>query len=324
MNHSPLLTRHRVHWAEVVYWLFALAVFFLFPRNLSLATAVVIMALFALSLDLVMGFAGVVSMGHAVFFGIGAYGAGLISIAGHHEPITGAILAGLAAASFALMVGPVIMGLSGLPQIMVTLALNVILYEAGNKAVAITGGDDGLRGITLDPLFGLFKWTVFGQTSYLYALGWLFVLFLVVRCIVSSPFGVSLQGLRENTERMRFIGTPVRRQLVTAYVVSGFIAGIAGAVSAQTVKFVGLEAISVEKSIDGLVMLVLGGVGRLYGGLIGAPVYMLVHQVASEWNPFHWMFVIGGLLIVVVMFARGGILGVASMVIARVRQRANR
>ena len=324
MNHSPLLTRHRVHWAEVVYWLLALAVFFLFPRNLSLATAVVIMALFALSLDLVMGFAGVVSMGHAVFFGIGAYGAGLISIAGHHEPITGAILAGLAAASFALMVGPVIMGLAGLPQIMVTLALNVILYEAGNKAVAITGGDDGLRGITLDPLFGLFKWTVFGQTSYLYALGWLFVLFLVVRCIVSSPFGVSLQGLRENTERMRFIGTPVRRQLVTAYVVSGFIAGIAGAVSAQTVKFVGLEAISVEKSIDALVMLVFGGVGRLYGALIGAPVYMLVHQVASEWNPFHWMFVIGGLLIIVVMFARGGILGVASMVIARVRQSAVR
>ncbi len=324
MNHSPLLTRHRVHWAEVAYWLIAVAVFFLFPRNLSLATAVVIMALFALSLDLVMGFAGVVSMGHAVFFGIGAYGAGLISIAGHHEPVTGAIVAALAAASFALMVGPVIMGLSGLPQIMVTLALNVILYEAGNKAVSITGGDDGLRGITLDPLFGMFKWTVFGQTSYLYALGWLFVLFLVVRCLVSSPFGVSLQGLRENPERMRFIGTPVRRQLVVAYVVSGFIAGIAGAVSAQTVKFVGLEAISVERSIDGLVMLVLGGVGRLYGALIGAPVYMLVHQVASEWNPFHWMFVIGGLLIVVVMFARGGILGVASMVIARVRQRANR
>ncbi len=324
MNHSPLLTRHRIRWMEVVYWLFAIAVFFLFPRNLSLATAIVIMAIFALSLDLVMGYAGVVSMGHAVFFGIGAYAAGLISLGGHHEPITGALVAGLAAALFALIVGPVIMKLSGLPQIMVTLALNVILYEAGNKAVAITGGDDGLRGITLDPLFGLFKWTVFGQTSYLYALGWLFVLFLVVRCLVSSPFGVSLQGLRENTERMRFVGTPVQRQLVVVYVISGFIAGIAGAVSAQTIKFVGLEAISVERSIDGLVMLVLGGVGRLYGALIGAPVYMLVHQVASEWNPFHWMFVIGGLLIVVVMFARGGILGVAAMVVDRVQRRGRR
>ncbi len=324
MNHSPLLTRHRIRWMEVVYWLLAIAVFFLFPRNLSLATAIVIMALFALSLDLVMGYAGVVSMGHAVFFGIGAYAAGLISLAGHHEPITGAVFAGLAAALFALIVGPVIMKLSGLPQIMVTLALNVILYEAGNKAVAITGGDDGLRGITLDPLFGLFKWTVFGQTSYLYALGWLFVLFLVVRCLVSSPFGVSLQGLRENTERMRFVGTPVQRQLVVVYVISGFIAGIAGAVSAQTIKFVGLEAISVERSIDGLVMLVLGGVGRLYGALIGAPVYMLVHQVASEWNPFHWMFVIGGLLIVVVMFARGGILGVAAMIVDRVQRRGRR
>jgi branched-chain amino acid transport system permease protein len=324
MNQSPLLDRHRIRWMEVVYWLLAIAVFFLFPRNLSLATAIVIMALFALSLDLVMGYAGVVSMGHAVYFGIGAYTAGLISLGGHHEPITGAILAGCAAAMFALIVGPVIMKLYGLPQIMVTLALNVILYELGNKAVSITGGDDGLRGITLDPLFGLFKWTVFGQTSYLYALGWLFVLFLVVRCLVSSPFGVSLQGLRENTERMRFIGTPVQRQLVVVYVISGFIAGIAGAVSAQTIKFVGLEAISVEKSIDALVMLVLGGVGRLYGALIGAPVYMLVHQVASEWNPFHWMFVIGGLLIIVVMFARGGILGVAAMVANRLLRRRSR
>lgn len=319
MKRSALLDQHRVRLPEVLYWLALVAVFFLFPRSLSLATAILIMALFVLSLDLLMGYAGVVSMGHAVFFGIGAYTAGLIAISGHQEPVTGALLAGLAAALFALIVGPVLLRLSGLPQIMVTLALNVILFEAGNKATRITGGDDGLQGITLDPLFGIFPWTVYGQTAYLYALGWLFVLFVLLRQIVASPYGVALQGLRENTERMRFIGTPVLKQLVFAYVLSGFVAGIAGAVSAQTVKFVGLEALSVEKSIDALVMLVLGGVGRLYGALIGAPLYMLVHHVASEWNPFHWMFVIGGLLILVVMFARGGVLGVVEALLARIK-----
>lgn len=324
MTGSPLLDRHRLHWAEVAWWVGAIAVFFLFPRNLSLATAILIMALFALSLDLAMGFAGVVSMGHVVFFGIGAYAAGLISIHWHQEAISGAFLAGIAAALFAAVVGPVLMRMSGLPQIMVTLALNVILFEAGHKAVGITGGDDGLQGIRLDPLLGVFRWTVFGQTSYLYALGWLFVLFLLVRAIVCSPYGVALQGVRENPERMRFVGAPVRRQLVVAYVVSAFVAGVAGAVSAQTVKFVGLEALSVEKSIDALVMLVLGGVGRLYGALVGAPVYMLVHQVASEWNPFHWMFVIGGLLILVVMFARGGILGIVDTLLAAWRRRDGR
>ena len=316
-NRSPLLERHRIRASEIVYWLGALAVFFLFPSSLSLATQILVMALFAMSLDLILGFAGIVSMGHAVFFGIGAYGAGLIAQGGYGEAISGALLAGLAAALFAAVVGPVLLRLSGLPQIMVTLALVVILYEAGNKAVWITGGDDGLRDINLKPLFGLFPWTVYGKTAYLYALGWLFVLFIVMRQVVASPFGVALQGLRENTDRMRFIGTPVVKQLFVAYVLSGFFAGVAGAVSAQTVRFVGLEALSVEKSIDGLVMLVLGGVGRLYGGLVGAPVYMLVHHVASEWNPFHWMFVIGGLLILVVMFARGGLLGIFESIARR-------
>jgi len=307
---SPLLRRHRPQPFEVVYWLVLVAVFFLFPRNLALATSILVMALFALSLDLALGFSGIVSFGHAVFFGIGAYAAGLLALAGYAEPISGAIVAGLVAGFVALAMGPVVIRASGLPQIMVTLAFAVIAYEFANKAVWLTKGDDGLGGIKLMPLFGMFEWTALSQTAYWYSLGWLFVLFMVIRTVLASPFGLTLQGCRENTERMRFIGTPVLGRLMGAYALSAFVAGVAGAISCQTSKFVGLDTLSVDRSIDVLVMLILGGVGRLYGGLVGAPVYMLVRQIAAEWNPFHWMFVVGGLLVFVVMLARGGIIGV--------------
>ncbi len=316
---SPLLERHRVRPAEYLYWIALAAVFFLFPRNLSLAASIMVMAMFALSLDLILGFAGVVSFGHAAFFGIGAYCAAQLALNGWSEPVSGAVIAGVAAMLFALIVGPLVLRFTGLPQIMVTLAIGIILYEAANKASSITGGDDGLGGIKLMPLFGSFEWTAYGQTAFWYAFGWLLLLFIALRVVIASPFGVSLQGMRENTLRMRFIGTPVFGRLLRAYAMSGFVAGVAGAVSAQINKFAGLDTLSTDRSIDVLVMLILGGVGRLYGALIGAPVYMLVHHQASEWNPFHWMFVVGGLLIFVVMFARGGVLGLLEAGLGRIR-----
>jgi branched-chain amino acid transport system permease protein len=306
---SELLARHRIRPIEALPWLLALAVPFLFPSYLPMASAIVVMALFALSLDLVLGFAGIVTLGHAVFFGTGAYLAGLLSLAGFKEPLSAALLAGLGSALLALVTGPLILRLSTLPLIMVTLAFSMIVYEAANKATWLTGGDDGLAGVEFDPVFGIFRWSVYGHTSYFYALGWLFVLFVTTRLLVASPFGVALQGIRENAQRMTLIGGLVLRHLVRAYVISGFVAGIAGAISAQTTKFVSLDVLSINKSIDVLTMLVLGGVGRLYGALLGAPVYMLVHNFASEWNPYHWMFVVGALLILVVRFARGGLLG---------------
>jgi branched-chain amino acid transport system permease protein len=171
-----------------------------------------------------------------------------------------------------------------------------------------------LFGIAVSPLFGVFPWTMFSYTAYWYVLGWAFVLFLLARSLIASPFGVAIQGIRENSLRMRLIGTPVLTKLVIAYVVSGFIAGVAGALSAQTTKFVGLAVLNVDTSVGALVMLVLGGVGRLYGGLLGAPVYMIVQHYASEWNPYQWMFIIGALLTGVVMFARGGILGMSDVI----------
>lgn len=318
---SPLFRQHRVRPLELLFWGAAVAVLFVFPDDLAFATAVVTMALFALSLDIILGFAGVLSLCHAVFFGVGAYAAGLIALSGHQEPITGAILAGLVAAAAAAVTGPLVLRFTGLPLMMVTLAIGGIFYEAANKASWLTGGDNGLFGFEVSPLFGIFRWSVYSTTAYCYALGWLFVLFLLLKLIVSSSFGIALRGIRENARRMRLIGSPVLSHLLIAYTISAFVAGTAGAISAQTTKFVGLQVISLESTIDVLVMLVLGGVARLYGGLVGAPIYMIIHHIAAQWNPYHWPFVIGALLILVVKFGRGGILGFADKLLRMITKR---
>jgi branched-chain amino acid transport system permease protein len=312
---SPLLSRHRFLWPEAVFWLLAVAVYFLFPQYLAIATTVLIVALFAVSYDLAIGFGGILTLGHALFFGIGAYSAGWIALAGWTEAVSGALASGAIAALVAAALGPFLLRLTGLPLIMVTLGVSVIVSEAANKATWLTGGDDGLTGFRMSPLFGLFRWSVFGDTKYFYALGWLFVLFYVLKRVVASPFGVALQGIRENPLRMRLIGTATLRHLSIAYSLSAGVAGIAGALSAQTNAFVGLGVLSLDTTIDGLVIVVLGGIGTLYGSLIGAPVYIVVKHFAQQWNPYYWMFVIGALLIVVVRFSRGGLLGMARAVL---------
>jgi branched-chain amino acid transport system permease protein len=318
---SELLDRHRIRMGEVVYWLCAIAVFFVFPQYLAFAATVLTTALFVMSLDLILGFAGIISLGHALYYGVAAYVVGLASHQGWVEPISQTLLGGASGAILAAITGPIVLRLTGLPLIMVTLALGVIVYEAANSMTWLTGGDDGLGGIQIAPVFGIFRWTMFSETAYLYVLAWLFLMFVLARRLVASPFGVVLQGIRENRRRMGLIGTPVLRQLVLIYVISGFMAGVAGALTTQTTKFVALAVLSLDTSVAGVVMLVLGGVGRLYGGLIGAPIYMIVHHIASQWNPYHWMFIIGGLLVLVVVFAHGGVLGIADGVIRRIHRR---
>jgi len=314
---ESILSRHRIGVLEPVWWLLALLVYFFFPKHLAFASSVLVMAMFALSFDVVLGFAGILTLGNAVFFGVGAYASALIAIGGWHEAITGALAAAVISALLAGTLGPFVLRLTGLPLIMVTLGIGVIFFEAANKATWITGGDDGLSNIDLAPLLGWFRWSLSGGASYLYALAWLGSLFFFTRRIMASPFGVALQGIRENADRMRLIGTPVLRYLVISYVVSAFIAGAAGALWTQTNAFVGLGVFSLDTAIDGLVMLVLGGIGGLYGGLIGAPVYMLVKHFSQEWNPYYWMFFIGGMLILVVRLGRGGILGISSRALSR-------
>jgi branched-chain amino acid transport system permease protein len=139
--------------------------------------------------------------------------------------------------------------------------------------------------------------------------------------IVSSSFGVALQGIRQNELRMRLIGAPVLSQLVAVYALSAGVAGVAGALYAQSNGFVGLEALSVDQGVFGLAMIVLGGIGRLYGAILGAAVYMVVQYSAQQWDPYYWMLAIGVMLVLVVRFSRGGILGALDSVSAGLRRR---
>jgi branched-chain amino acid transport system permease protein len=306
---DAMMRSHRLRWWELAPWLIAVACYFLFPSYLALGSQIFIMVLFALSLDLILGYAGIITLGHAAFFGVGAYAAGIIAVHGWSEPISGLVFAGAAAGVVGLVSGLVILRTHGLTLLMLTLAIVFMLEELANKAGWLTGGADGLQGMRIDNIFGAFRFDMFGHTAYWYSLAVLFVGWAFMRILVHSPFGRSLTGIRENTVRMHAIGTPVRRRLVVAYTISAVLAGIAGGLLAQTTQFVGLNVISFQRSGSVLIMLIFGGVGRLYGAFVGAPVYMIAEDELAKTDPVYWFFWLGLLLVLVVMFARGGILG---------------
>lgn len=295
---------------EALPWLLAVAAYVVFPDYLNLGSQILIMILFALSLDLVLGYAGIISLGHAAFFGVGAYTAGLLAQAGWVEPISGLIAAGIVAGFVGLASGWVILRTQGLTLLMLTLAVAVMLHEIANKAVGITGGTDGLHGMTFMPLLGFFRFDLFGRTAYLYSLAVLLVMFLIARRIVFSPFGRSLAGIRENPIRMQALGAPVSVRLIAIYTVAAFMAGIAGALLTQTSQFVGLRVLSFEMSGAALIMLILGGTGRLYGAFVGTAIYMTVQDSAAKTTPYYWYFWLGWLLVLSVLFTRGGLIGV--------------
>jgi branched-chain amino acid transport system permease protein len=298
----------RWHPLEIVFWLCTLLPFVVTPNYLSLASQIAITALFALSLDLILGYAGIVSLGHAAFFGVGAYSAGLLAKYYFGEPLTGLVVAALAAGVVGYLMSHIIVRFRHLALIMLTMGLGLLLHEAANSASAVTGGADGLQGIKVGTIFG-FKFDMFGRTAYAYALAVLFLCFLAARRIIHSPFGLALRGIRENATRMPAIGAPSRAHLRKAYTLAAVMAGIAGAVLTHTTSTVSLEVLSFGRSADVLVILILGGAGRLYGGIIGAIIYMVARDQFSGINPQYWYFWIGLLLVVVVMFLPNGILG---------------
>lgn len=298
----------RWHWLEVVFWLCTLLPFVVTPNYLSLASQIAITALFALSLDLILGYAGIVSLGHAAFFGVGAYAAGLLAKHYWSEPLTGLVVAALIAGLVGYATSYIVVRFRHLALIMLTMGLGLLLHEAANSASALTGGADGLQGFRVPSVLG-FKFDMFGRAAYGYSLIVLFLCFLVARRIIHSPFGLALRGIRENATRMPAIGAPSRAHLRKAYTIAAVMAGIAGALLTHTTSTVSLEVLSFGRSADVLVILILGGAGRLYGGIIGAIIYMVARDQFSGINPQYWYFWIGLLLVVVVMFLPNGILG---------------
>ncbi len=316
-----LSRRHRLRLTELLPWIIAVACFFLFPDYLALGTQILISILFALSLDLILGYGGVVTLGQAAFFGVGAYTAGILAVHGWTEPLTGLVAAGLVAAALGVVTGLILLRTEGLTLLMLTLVVAAMIAEGANKAGAWTGGADGLQGITISPILGLFRFDLFRRTSYVYALVVLFLAWLVVRAIVNSPFGRSLTGIRESVTRMHAIGSPVLGRLVTAYAIAGALSGVAGALLAQTEQFVSLEVLSFARSGTVVIMLILGGAGRLYGAFVGVPLYMLAQDQLAEQFPIYWSSGIGFLLIAVSLGARGGVLDLWDAAVKRLRRR---
>jgi branched-chain amino acid transport system permease protein len=316
-----LRSRHRLQIGEAAPWLLLIAAYFLLPGYLALGSQIVVMILFALSLDLILGYAGIVSLGHAAFFGVGAYAAALLAKHGWGEPITGLAIAAAVAALLGAASGWVLLRTRGLTLLMLTMAVTILLQELSNARSDITGGFDGIA-FSMDPVFGLFKFgAVRFDTQYIYAAVIVLLAFFLVRSIVHAPFGRQLVGIRENVKRMHAIGSPVHFRLVTVYTISAALAGVAGGLFAQTQQFVTLAVLSFDLSGKILIMLILGGTGRLYGAFIGVLVYMILEDQLAKEYPQYWQLGIGAILVLVVMFARRGLLGIAEDAVGRVRGR---
>ena len=296
-----------------------LGLFVLMPDDLGFGTRILIGMIFALSLDLVLGYAGIVTLGHAAMFGIGAYGAGIFAVRVSGDPLLGLIVGAGAGAATAALSGLLVLRSHGLTSVMVTLAIAQLLMEVASKARFLTGGDDGLSGITTTPLFGVFEFDFLGRTGFLYALAVLVITFAVLRRVTRSPFGLTCIGIREDRGRMSSLGRRVNRHLWLVYTLGGSFAGVAGAISAQVTQVVGLSSLSFVHSAEVLVMLVLGGTGRLWGAIVGTAVFMIVHHYAAAVDPLRWMLFIGVLLLAVVLIMPGGITAAVARAMGRLQ-----
>lgn len=296
-------------WPEALFWLLPVVGYFAFPEDLGLLSQIAITALFALSLDLILGYAGIVSLGHAAFFGLGAYAAGLLAKAGWGDPLLGLAAAALLAAVLGFVTSFLVLRGADMTRLMVTLGVALMLFEVANKATGLTGGVDGLQGVEVTPLLGRFDFDLYGRTAYIYSVAVLFVLFWIARRLVHSPFGLALRGIRQNASRMPALGTPVNARLVAVYTLGAAYAGVAGGLLTQTTQFVSIDVLGFGRSADLLLILILGGTGSLYGAMLGAIVFMVGRHLLADVNPQYWQFWLGLLLIFVVLFARGGIVG---------------
>ena len=297
----------RANWrsAEIAFWLAAVASLFLLPGKHLILAEIAILGLFALSLDLILGYAGIISLGHAAFFGFGAYAAGLLAKHGLvTEPLLALIASGLLAAVLGFASSFLVLRGSDLTRLMVTLGVALVLRELANRLDWLTGGADGLQGVVIAPLLGRFAFDITGHVAYVYSIAVLFVLFVIARRIAYSPFGLSLVAIKGNVLRAQAIGIPVNARLVAIYTIAAAYAGIAGALLTQTTAFCSLDVLSFDRSADLLLMLIIGGAGYLYGGLIGATAFKFMQDWLAGITPQYWLFWIGLVLVVIVLVGR--------------------
>jgi branched-chain amino acid transport system permease protein len=318
---GQLARRHRFQWWELLPWIAAIAAFFAFPTYLAFGTQLLVTILFALSLDLVLGYAGIVTLGHAAFFGAGAYTVGMLaSHLGWTEPLSGLLAAAAVAGLIGLVSGLVLLRTHGLTLLMLTLCTMALLEQAANMGADWTGGFDGIPGLAFGKILGLFSFDVlYFRSQYLYVLAVLLLCFVVVRMLVYSSFGQGLTGVRENLLRMHAVGAPVRARLVTVYTISAGLAGVAGALFTQATGYVNLSVLGLERAAGVMIILILGGYGRLYGAFVGAVAYMVLEHMLAKAYPTAWQLGIGVTLILVALYARNGIIGIGEALLRRLR-----
>jgi branched-chain amino acid transport system permease protein len=304
--------RHRFQWWELLPWAAGIAMFFAFPNYLSFGTQLLVTILFALSLDLVLGYAGIVTLGHAAFFGAGAYTVGMLAQhAGWTEPLSGLLAAGLVAGLIGLVSGFVLLRTHGLTLLMLTLCTMTLLEQAANMGHHWTGGFDGMPGLSFQKILGLFSFDVlYFKSQYLYALAVLGLGFIIVRTLIYSSFGQSLTGIRENLLRMHAVGAPVRGRLIAVYAISAALAGVAGGLFTQVTGYVNLAVLGLDRAAGVLIILILGGHGRLYGAFVGAVAYLVLEHLLAKAYPTAWQLGLGLTLVAVALFARGGLIGI--------------
>jgi len=291
-------------WPEFLFWIGAFALILLLPNRHLLLNEIAILGLFALSLDLILGYAGIVSLGHAAFFGVGAYAAGLLAKHGISEPVIGLLISGAAAGFVGFLASFMILRGTDLTRLMVTLGVALVFHEIANRLDWITGGADGLLGVAVGPILGRFEFDFAGTTAYIYSLTVTFLLFLAARRIMHSPFGLSVKALKDNRLRAATIGIAPNRRIIAIYTLGAVYAGMAGALLTQTTQFVSLEVLDFARSADALLVLVIGGSGYLYGGLIGAIAFKLMKDTLSAMTPAYWIFWMGFILVILVLIGR--------------------
>ena len=301
---SQLLSQARWRWFEPLLWVAVFALPALLPGHALIVNEIAIVALFALSLDLVLGYTGIVTLGHAAFLGFGAYCAALFAKFIHPDPVLGLAVGVASATVLGAVCSVTILRGSDLTRLMVTLGVALLLLELANKLDWLTGGSDGLQGVMMGPLLGRFEFDLYGQTAAWYSLTVLLLLFALARRWVQSPWGATLMAVRDNPLRAAAIGISVPSRLAVVYTLAAGVAGAAGALLAQTTGFASLDVFALERSADAVLMLVIGGVGWLYGGVLGAVVFKLLHDIISGITPQYWTFWMGLFLVVLMLVGR--------------------
>lgn len=313
-RHTPLL---RDAGGALAIALLGAVGYFLFPDDLAFLSRLIGIAFLVLSLDLVTGYCGIATLGHAAQFGVAAYAVGIACVRGVTDPLALLMIGIFAGTVMGLISGALIARFRGLPQLVLSIAVGQLVAALANKLQWLTGGSDGLSGISPGRVLGLFNFDMYSRTAYLFSLTVFIIVFVALSRFVRSPFGLMCRAIKDDDLRAKMIGVAIYPRLVIMYGVSGAVAGVGGALTAMSTGVVGLDSVSFERSAEVLVMLVLGGAGHLWGALGGAVIFMIFEHIVAAANPFHWMTLVGVLLIGIVVFAPKGLIDPVLKLLAR-------